>query len=134
MNKVSNVCKKSAIFIGILGGIGSIAYAYNMGTLSGNIVIFLAYALVGGFSTFLLCLLFYALGEIIELQSRIVEKTESTNRKNTLQGPNKNVSNDRLDLLSIQDENQKNSTWICKNCGSKNQSNTRFCKDCGTYK
>ena len=26
------------------------------------------------------------------------------------------------------------STWVCKECGQKNESNKLFCKDCGTFK
>lgn len=27
-----------------------------------------------------------------------------------------------------------NGGWICKKCGTKNDSSAQFCKDCGTYK
>lgn len=27
-----------------------------------------------------------------------------------------------------------NGKWICKNCGSSNDANTPYCKDCGEYK
>lgn len=36
--------------------------------------------------------------------------------------------------MSYQREFNKDTVWICKNCGTKNEAVSQYCKDCGRYK
>nr|DAZ36902.1 MAG TPA: hypothetical protein [Caudoviricetes sp.] len=39
-----------------------------------------------------------------------------------------------MQLFEGQTQNEPIGTWTCKKCGTVNNSNAQFCKNCGKYK
>ena len=99
-----------------------------------GIIIIVVGALICWISSFTL----YGFGEIIE-------QLQFSNRnmnvlyqflKQLLPDNEKKTEKKKSYLSSPETPIKKNtdSGWNCKKCGTNNDSNTQFCKDCGTYK
>lgn len=100
-----------------------------------------------GFLSFLTLLLsaftvgvpFYVLGEVLEHLEVLNHNVHAIYR--LVQQP-KEQTKDSAETPSLSElaakiaPLQKNAdgTWNCQNCGTANESNAPFCKDCGTYK
>ena len=132
--EVGKVCKGTSIVLFILDFIGSIVLGNELGGYDFNWVVFL-YGVIAGF---IFCLLIYALGEIIDqlecsnsntyelyqlLKKMAPEEEKKTEPKKSYLTPSTPTVKKTAD-----------GGWVCKKCGTKNDSSAQFCKDCGTYK
>lgn len=139
---IGKVCKGTSIVLFILDFIGSIVLGntfsipgdYSFSDPSFNWTIFLCGVITG----FIFCLLIYALGEIID---QLVYSNSNTYElyqllKKTVPEEEKKTEPQKSYLTSSAPTVRKTSDggWVCKKCNTKNDSNTQFCKDCGTYK
>ncbi len=72
----------------------------------------------------------------------VYSNIKAVNAENVLSNNcvNETVNNEKSKVVSIESIMHKKEIaktpqfWICKKCGSKNQSPSLFCKDCGAYK
>ncbi len=83
-------------------------------------------------STMIICLIIYAIGEIIQqleclngntvelyrLIEKLVPKEEKEEKK----------------PLPAKVKKTETGDWVCRKCGAENGDNTQFCKECGEYK
>lgn len=123
--KWDDLCKKLAVVILVLGAIGSIFIAIEDGV---NIEAFasikpfvqrdwaltIAIIIGGFFSTFLVSVLFYCVGEALEYLMVIHSNMEALMQEEE----------------DVEDESQ---FWVCAKCGKKNKDYTGTCS-CGAEK
>ena len=132
--EVGKVCKGTSIVLFILDFIGSIVLGNELGGYDFNWIVFL-YGVIAGF---IFCLLIYALGEIIDQLEcsnsntyelyQLLKKMAPEEEKKT--EPQKSYLTSSTPTV----KKTADGGWVCKKCGTKNDSSAQFCKDCGTYK
>ena len=103
------IFKIIALIIGVIGGIGSIYITYLLYTMNSlstrSLYILLQYSIYFA-SPFIVCILFYAIGHIIELLQSIKNQVSSLG---TLNEPNKKLESNKKPEDSI-DSNHNNDT------------------------
>lgn len=127
--------------IGIIcKGTGIVIFIINLltGIFSGEFMVFLLNAIAG----FIVCILFYAMGEIVDLLSVISDRTyqlhcdfkEHFGDKEEKIPSVPSASNPHDAPSALNKDMDADGTWVCLDCGSKNQNNSRFCSSCGKYR
>ena len=135
--KVSSVCKTTAGGLFILGFLSAISTAKDLGEFfdgefSWGIFFFIA------LSTFVFCLLIYAIGEIVEKLHTANNNTYAIYNllQKTADNGTANAASQKSVYTPTASSAQKpvNSSWVCKHCSARNDATALFCKNCGTYK
>jgi len=123
---IGSICKKTAVVLFVL----DIIVTIFLTIASGNLLILI----FGVFGGFIPCLLIYAVGEIIDILEEINENTNeifSYLKKNDQKDEVKKESGTTYFSAPVK---TADGGWICKKCGTKNDSSSQYCKDCGEYK
>lgn len=130
---MSSICKFTSVSVFILCFIASIVLGNKLGEDGFNWMLFLYVNI----SSWLFCVVLYALGEIVnQLQisnSNMKEVYYLLNKKSSKEVVKENNKSYPAPPVSTI-KNVSKSDWICSKCGTKNSYNTAFCKDCGQYK
>lgn len=132
---------------GVVGSIGALILSITLGRVNRlgygemecdfSFLRFFIYFLFLEFSVIMVVSVFYALDYIVDLCDEINEKiTVGDAAEKTVQDPvpSKQASNSKADILSLSNDSNHSSEWICRKCGSKNPISSMICKDCGQYR
>ena len=126
---IGSICKKTAVILFIL----DVLISLYLGIGLGNLLIIL----FGIFGAFVFCLLIYGVGEIIDILEEINENTSGIFayiKKNVPENKGKEMKKESSATYFSAPVKTADGGWICKKCGTKNESSTQYCKDCGEYK
>ena len=102
---------------------------------NGKNFVFLGFMImfVGSLLSWCSSFVLYGFGELIENSEIANSNTYEIHKLLTRIAP-EGVSSTPISTTTSTIERTPDGGWICKKCGTKNVSNTQFCKDCGTYK
>lgn len=133
-NKTARLCKTTAVIIWILGCVASIVLAKD----SFNFKAFIQVLVTSLLSVFILGLLIYAIGEIIQLLQDQKDRLPHVSTHTAVIENNKSglISNNHSNLLDSANKEQRlyGKDWECRECKTLNPSTALYCKDCGTYR
>ena len=132
--QVGNVCKVSAIIVFSLDFIGSIIIAAK----TENFMFFL----IGFLSSFLFCLVLYALGEIVDQLEisnnntyQLYKMLKSKEAKDSAPAsPSQTSTPSSAPARSVLLSNTGKDSWVCRSCGTRNSNTDMSCRECGKYK
>ena len=158
MNKLLKVI--TGIF-GTLGTIGNIIVSLALSqvgsyTRGGDVTYttrwstFFLFFIATELSVAVICVVLVAISNIIEKLDELLyyshkntepQPTTNSQSANTITQPTQNntpvpanASNSRMQLFEGQAQSEPVGAWTCKKCGTVNNSNAQFCKNCGEYK
>lgn len=136
-NGVAKTCKITAVILLILAFIGAIIIGKVYGSYGG---FDFSITLILWLSSFISCLLLYAVGEIIDQISmsntntymlyQVISKMQSKDEKDTIHNPTPAASVKSMPYVNTASHGE----WVCKKCNTKNDANVISCKNCGIYK
>ena len=122
---MSKVCKVTAIVFFVLSVIAAVIQliSYTLGWYS------FFYTIIAGF---VFSLFFYAIGEIIEQLEVSNSNTYELYQliKNAEQKKENNITASAPPAPKL----NYDAEWECKNCGTKNAKDARFCRNCGEHR
>lgn len=127
---MGKILKPLAYIYGVLGTIGSIFLAWASGSKIA-IIIFLILEL----SVITIVVVLLAVVNILDNTDELLYYAHKTNQpqKYTYTQPVYNPGTPHVSNAKMAEVNQ-DGKWKCKKCGTINEKNTQYCKDCGSYK
>lgn len=125
-NEVADVCKITAVVLGILIVIFGIVKGVQIAQDMDSVLMFFGVLLGTVVSAFLAWLLFYALGELIEQVSLANQNIVAVY----------DIVDKETGLREKRDAEQTlaRGGWTCEKCGTLNEGVSMSCKNCGEYK
>ena len=132
------ICKICAAVLFILDIIGSAIISYVPAEhWTDNADFIWTTFFTGVVSGFIVCLIIYVLGEIVD---QLYISNANTHELYKLLKKNDHYDNppeekeSYFNSFSTSFPPAEGDGWVCKKCGSNNNKSALYCKDCGTYK